>query len=312
MDSPERVRAIIAELQSRGYGKHIHPVPRYGIEPVRRVHDSRLIGFLSSCSSLGPDRFVYPYVFPYAPEFSSDRTDLTMAGYYCFDVGTVVTQDTFTAACAAADIAVHGAYELIRNNTGQVCGLTRPPGHHADRHVYGGLCFFNNAAIAARQLSDHGRTAVLDLDLHHGNGTQGIFYRDPEVLYVSIHASPEKHFPFFCGHADETGAGDGEGANMNMPLDAGTDFPGYMLYVKRAFSWIQEFSPEFLVVSMGFDTFARAPLGDFHLPAEGFFRLGRDIRRTGYPILACLEGGYDAVHLGIPAADFIEGLLDLR
>ncbi len=311
MDRRERVDAILSEVRSRGYDDLVREARTHGLGPIRAVHTVELIDHLRACRTLDEDQGVYPYVFPYHPEFSTARTDLKQAGYYSFDVGTVVRKDTFVSAVASVDTAVTGAEELLDERAQQVFAISRPPGHHADRAVYGGLCFFNNAAAAARVLSDYDRVAILDLDFHHGNGTQGIFYHDPHVLYVSIHGDPERHFPFFCGHPDETGADLGEGANLNIPLAPGTDFEQYHAHLNRAFSRIGRFAPRFLVVSIGFDTFVKDPLGDFRLPADSFRSLGREIRQTGYRVLACLEGGYDIDDLGSTAADFIEGLLDL-
>ncbi len=312
MDRRERVERILREVRDRGYGELIKEAGSHGLGPIRAVHDIKVIEFLQDCRSLGEDEGVYPYVFPYEPEFASPRTDLKQAGYYCFDVGTVVRRDTFVSAASAVDTAVQGAKFLLEEKAGQVFALCRPPGHHADRYVYGGLCFFNNAAAAARLLSDCGRVAILDLDFHHGNGTQGIFYRDPHVFYVSIHGDPKRHFPFFCGHADETGADLGEGTNLNVPLKPGTGFEEYHGHVNRAMSRIARFAPTYLVISMGFDTLVKDPLGDFELSYESFYTLGSLVRDAGYPALACMEGGYDLDSLGTTAVNFIEGLLDLR
>ncbi len=218
------MEVILDEVRKRGYGELIRQAHSHGPGPVRAVHDPKLIDSIQACGHLKDGQQVYPYVFPYDCSFTSPRTNLTLAGYYSFDVGTVFCKNTYTSAVAATDIAVEAAKSILDERSSAVFALCRPPGHHADRSVYGGLCFFNNAAIAARKLSDHGRAAILDLDFHHGNGSQGIFYNDPHVLYVSIHGDPKRHFPFICGHADEIGAGLGEGGESEYPAGTGRGF----------------------------------------------------------------------------------------
>lgn len=308
MDSVERVEKIVSALEEAGFGPLMTEPREFGMEAVEAVHDARLIRHIRSSEELEPGEAVYPYVFPYRSDFCSPRTDLHEAGYYCFDVGTVMQRGTFPAAKAAADSALEGAEVLLEGEKDRVFALSRPPGHHADREFYGGMCFFNNAAIAARRLSREGPVAVLDLDFHHGNGTQGIFYRDPEVLYVSIHGDPARHFPFLSGHPDERGEGAGEGFNRNLPLPPETDLEAYRVYLDRALERIGEFGPHALVVSLGFDTHRGDILGDALFESRDFQYLAGDLRGLDWPLLVCLEGGYDLETIGSNAVHFARGL----
>lgn len=310
MDRRERIERILAALHQDGLDELIRPPRELDMRAIEAVHSSALIHAIQSSENLKPDQAVYPYVFPYRTDICSPRTDLHEAGYYCFDVGTVMHRGTFPAAKAAADAAWEGALCLVEGRSEWVFALSRPPGHHADRDFYGGLCFFNNAAVAARQLSLHGPTAILDLDFHHGNGTQGIFYYDPEVLYVSIHGDPRRHFPFMTGHPDETGAGPGQGLTLNFPLPAHTEFPYYRSALKHALQRVREFAPRFLVVSMGFDSYHTEVLGDALFQTHDYRTLAREIRAAGHPTLVCLEGGYDLDALGTNVAQFIHGLME--
>lgn len=306
MDRVERLERIEAALAQTGLTT-IGP-RAFAMDGIARVHTRALIAHIASSQELASDAAVYPYVFPYRSDFCSPQTDLHEAGYYCFDVGTVMHHGTYAAAKAAADTALEGAERILAGEAERVFALSRPPGHHADRAFYGGLCFFNNAAVAARRLADRGRVAVLDVDFHHGNGTQGIFYYDPSVLYVSIHGDPRRHFPFLSGHADEIGAGPGAGTTLNYPLPAGIDLDAYRRYLDLALERIVDFAPHALVVSIGFDTHSDDILGDALFRSDDFRALAAAVCAPGLPVLACLEGGYDLPSIGANAVAFCEGL----
>ncbi|MBD3377223.1 histone deacetylase family protein [candidate division KSB1 bacterium] len=310
MDRKERIEVILDALQQNDLDELLVPPREFDMQPIRDVHSPDLVNFIRSSEELEPDQAVYPYVFPYRKDICSPRTNLHEAVYYCFDVGTVMHRGTFPAAKAAVDTALEGATRIREEKQGWAFALCRPPGHHSDRDFYGGLCFFNNAAIAARYLSAQGRTAILDLDFHHGNGTQGIFYYDPEVLYVSIHGDTRRHFPFMTGHPDEIGAGPGEGLTYNLPLPADVDFDRYRSYLDRAFKRIHAFSPQYLVVSMGFDAFYTEILGDAVFQTRDYTLLARELRALDYPLLICLEGGYDLDALGTNVVHFVSGVLE--
>jgi acetoin utilization deacetylase AcuC-like enzyme len=186
---------------------------------------------------------------------------------------------------------------------------SRPPGHHAGPDFMGGYCFLNNAAVAAQALRGGGaaRVAVLDVDYHHGNGTQSIFYGRADVLFVSLHGDPLTEYPFYLGHADETGAGEGAGFNLNLPLPAGCTVPRWFEALEAACLRIARFSADALVVSLGLDTFAEDPISKFALQPEDFTRLGERLGQLGLPTVFVLEGGYAAAALGSNAVNVIEG-----
>jgi acetoin utilization deacetylase AcuC-like enzyme len=186
----------------------------------------------------------------------------------------------------------------------------RPPGHHAGPDFYGGYGFLNNAALAARALrAAGGRVAVLDVDYHHGNGTQEVFYREPLVQYVSLHADPDWAYPYFWGRADERGAGAGEGSTRNFPLRSGTEEPAYLEALEEAGRTVAAFGPDFLVVSLGVDTFEADPVGDFRLPRDAFARIGERIGRLRVATAVVQEGGYSVDAIGACVLRFFEGLL---
>jgi acetoin utilization deacetylase AcuC-like enzyme len=187
--------------------------------------------------------------------------------------------------------------------------LCRPPGHHAGRAVFGGYCFLNNAALAAQHLLDDGarRVAVLDIDYHHGNGTQDIFYRRADVLFASIHADPRTEYPFYLGHADETGDGAGEGFNLNLPLAAGATSAQWFAALETACIRIAGFGADALVVSLGVDTFAGDPLSRFALQSADFLRIGERIAHLGLPTAFVFEGGYSVAEIGINVVNVLEG-----
>jgi acetoin utilization deacetylase AcuC-like enzyme len=220
-------------------------------------------------------------------------------GYYSFDAGSPITAGTWRAARASAATAASGAHRLLQTKAKAVFSLCRPPGHHAAADYYGGYCFINNAAVAAQTLCAAGaRAAVWDVDYHHGNGTQAIFYTRGDVLFVSQHADPAFEFPFFSGFADESGEGAGAGANLNLPLAAGCEWPAYRDAMRAAAKAISQFGAEVLIVSFGADTFERDPISHFKLRADDFFRLGAELAAPQLPTLFVMEGGYAIDDLG--------------
>jgi acetoin utilization deacetylase AcuC-like enzyme len=231
-------------------------------------------------------------------------TSLT-AGAYCFDVGTPIMADTWSAALAAAS----GAYSAAQHTktTGQNCyALARPPGHHASADRFGGYCYLNHAAIAARYLSQYGKVLVIDFDYHHGNGTQSIFYDSAKVFYLSFHADPVYEYPYFTGHEAEKGIDDGVGFNLNVPLSKGTTAKQYLdIFRKTTSSVVSELEPEYLVVSCGFDIAEGDPLGHFGLSPLDFRSLGDHIRGFAKPTTLIQEGGYHIEKLGENVESFL-------
>ncbi|MEO5588965.1 MAG: histone deacetylase family protein, partial [Gemmatimonadaceae bacterium] len=210
-------------------------------------------------------------------------------------------------ARAAVDCALTGA-DLLRNGEHLAYAICRPPGHHAERSVYGGFCYFNNAAIAAQALCNEGRVAILDIDFHHGNGTQDIFIERPDILTLSIHGDPSYAYPYFAGFADETGEGAGEGFNYNYPLDEGIGDDEYLRALDVALKRIIEFDPKYFVLSMGLDIAKGDPTGAWVISPDGLERIGGAIAGLGIPTLAVQEGGYDIRVLGRNARRFLQGL----
>ena len=229
-------------------------------------------------------------------------------GYYAMAAETSISAGSWEAACASADVALTAAARIRVGERG-VFALCRPPGHHAARDLYGGYCFLNNAAIAAQYLRDHGssRVAILDVDFHHGNGTQDIFYERSDVLYSSIHGDPLEAFPYFAGYADEIGAGEGVGYNQNLPLPRGSDFGAWRVALDAALARIDRFAPSALVVSLGVDTFEHDPISFFKLRSDDFTRYGRLIGALRIPTLFALEGGYAVAEIGVNAVNVLQG-----
>ena len=221
---------------------------------------------------------------------------------------TSISQGTWEAARAAADVALTGALK-IKEGAPAAFALCRPPGHHAAHDLYGGYCFLNNAAIAAQYLRDSGaaRIAILDVDFHHGNGTQDIFYDRPDVLYVSLHGDPAEAFPYFSGFADETGAGAGAGYTLNFPLPPGTEWPAWGGALRAALLRIADFRADALVVSLGVDTFAKDPISFFRLQSEDFSSYGQMIGGCRIPTLFVLEGGYAVGDIGVNVVNVLMG-----
>ena len=223
-------------------------------------------------------------------------------GYYSFDAGAPITAGTWKAAYAATQVALTAA-DLLANGEASAFALCRPPGHHASKAYLGGYCYLNNAAIAAQSLIDRGmkRAAILDVDFHHGNGTQSIFYDRSDVLFASIHGDPNEEYPYFSGHADETGTGPGAGCNVNFPLPPGTGPDRWLEALAAALSCIRAYRPDAIVVSLGVDTFEHDPISSFKLRSDDYLRLGEALRTVRLPALFVMEGGYalDAIGLNV-------------
>ncbi len=308
-EKPGRIRRILASLRKRGYEKQFVEAKSFALANILRVHDRRMVQHIKSCASLPAGEKVYAHIFPYRHLEVAPQTDLKRAGFYCFDVGTQIDRHTFSAAKSAVDVALHGTQLILKGKSKRVFALCRPPGHHADRAMYGGYCYFNNAAIAAYFLSQRGRVVILDLDFHHGNGTQYLFYNLPNISFISIHGDPARHYPYFCGFRHERGDGMGVGHNWNLPLPDGVDDAEYAVVLKKVLKRIRSYRPAGLIVSMGFDTFIDDPLGTFALSRDFYHRIGQQIAALDLPTLACLEGGYDVGDLGENATNFYEGLM---
>jgi acetoin utilization deacetylase AcuC-like enzyme len=307
VEAPVRVRRILAEIEQTDLCERLQPRQR-SLDPVREVHDTDFVTYLRrTCLALTPDQAVYPYVFP-VRNATRPPTDLVLrAGYYCIDTFTPLSRNAFLAARRAVDCALAGADEIKRGRR-LAYALVRPPGHHAERRVFGGFCYFNNAAVAAHELARLGRVAILDLDYHHGNGQQDIFYARDDVLTISIHGHPRFAYPYFTGFADEQGEGAGRGYNLNLPLPEQLDGEGYRQALDQALARIRRFAPAVLVVCLGLDTGRGDPTGTWALGAKDFHENGRRVGALGLPVLVVQEGGYRTRTLGSNARSFLEGL----
>lgn len=280
---------------------------------LRAQHAHSLMTLYDTAATrLGPDETFYPMVFPPQRDGKADPTSLHQAGAFCFDSGTPLCQTTLKAAAWSAACARNAAAALTaRKSVPLSYALSRPPGHHAAREAFGGYCYFNNAAIAVGHLKRKGRVAIVDVDYHHGNGTQSIFYGTDKVLTVSVHGDPSDNFPYFAGYAAETGRGRGAGFNVNIPLEQGIDGAHYLAVLdEHVIPTVQRFAPDFLVLCAGFDTYVKDPVGRFSLTQDDYHPVGERFGRLGLPTLVVQEGGYYAPHLGRLVTTFLHGVRD--
>jgi len=309
VQAPVRVASILKELDPTGLCRRIEPLA-FPTAHIRAIHDGDFVSYLECvCQRLSPERAVYPYVFPIRNMARPPKELAVRAGYYCIDTFTPLTRNAFIAAKRAVDCTLTAAEALIRGER-LVYALVRPPGHHAERRVFGGFCYFNNGAIAAQYLGRLGRVAILDVDYHHGNGHQDIFYNRRDVLTISIHGHPSFAYPYFSGFEEETGTGPGIGFNCNYPLPESVDGKRYRRTLEQALDRIRAFSPVVLIVSLGLDTAKGDPTGTWSLRSEDFRENGRMIGGLHLPTLLVQEGGYRTRTLGINARSFCSGLVE--
>jgi acetoin utilization deacetylase AcuC-like enzyme len=310
VERAERIRDALA-----GAGHPLVAPAAHGMAPILAVHEPALVGFLEGAwaawRAAGGPEVLIPDTFALGRLARGGGRDpgggVGRPGWFCFDTATPVVAGSFGAAVAAADAALTAA-DLVAGGASAAYALCRPPGHHAGPGYYGGFCLLNNAAIAARSLARLGRVAVVDIDFHHGNGTQDIFWEDPEVLYVSLHGDPAGHYPHFTGSAGEAGGGPGRGANHNLPLPDGTGDGAYLEALAGAMDLVAGFDPATLVVSAGFDTYERDPIGAFAVTTDGFRRIGTALGAAGRPAVVVQEGGYAVDALGDNAVALLEGV----
>lgn len=307
VESPARIRVIRTELDKTGFFT-LGPIRHFPESVLRSVHDSGFLSYFKQISQrIEPGTSVYPYVFPVRNGARRPRDLPVRAGYYCIDTFTPLNRSAYRAARRAVDCGLTAAHHLLGG--GRIAyALVRPPGHHAERKVFGGFCYFNTGAIAAQLLSRTGRVAMLDIDYHHGNGQQEIFYERKEVLTVSIHGHPRIAYPYFSGFADETGIGEGLNYNFNIPLPESVDGRAYRVALEKALRRIRKFSPDFLVVALGLDTARGDPTGSWSLRPADFKENGAMIGRLRLPTLVVQEGGYNQRNLGVNARYFFSGL----
>lgn len=302
-----RVDAILGAI-----GTTESPADR-GLDPILRVHSPDYVEFLRTAHgqwrSAGREGDAFPYTFPVVGRrpLKLSRID-ALLGQYSFDTSTPIAEGTWTAAYWAAQTAL-AATDAVLEGEQSSFALCRPPGHHCGRDYLGGYSYLSNAAIAAGYAIASGkqRVAILDVDYHHGNGTQDIFYERGDVLYVSIHADPVMDYPYFWGHADETGATAGEGANLNLPLPRGTDWSGYEPALMQALDRTESHAPDLLIVSYGADTYEGDPISHFKLKTSDYATIARRIGSLRLPTVVVMEGGYAVDALGANVAGFLSG-----
>ncbi len=315
-EKPARVDYVEEALRARGHGML---APDVDSNPVlAQVHAPRYLAFLQTAwqqwLALDPVANAavqpFPSVWPVRTLRSDVEPDNFVArlGLYSMDNGTPMAVGTWAAAKAGADAAASAAARVGQGARAAFC-CTRPPGHHAGPDFMGGYCFLNNAAVAAQALRNQGarRVALLDVDYHHGNGTQSIFYGRDDVFFVSLHGDPRTEYPFYLGHADEVGEGEGTGYNLNLPLPAGTSAATWFAALEQACTRIAGYQADALVISLGLDAFEGDPISRFALASSDFTRLGERLARLGLPTVFLLEGGYAATELGTNAVNVLDG-----
>ncbi|MGI5914534.1 MAG: hypothetical protein ACOX5K_07455, partial [Bacteroidales bacterium] len=311
VESPVRIKSIKKEIM--GTNLFIEKRPNeYPEKFILSVHDKGYFDYFKKvCSGIPEGKSVYPYVFPIRNAVRAPKELSVRAGYYCFDTFTPLNKNAFTAAKRGVDCALSAADDLISGKSAAYV-LTRPPGHHAERALFGGFCYFNNCAIAAERLSSMGTVAILDIDFHHGNGQQQIFFGRDDVLTVSVHGHPSFAYPYFSGFEDEIGEGPGEGFNYNFPLPETVTYDAYKKTIIKCIKIIQKFNPQFFVVALGLDTAKNDPTGSWSFTYKDLYNTGKLLGSLDCPTLIVQEGGYKTNTLGIYAKSFFNGYCESR
>ena len=318
-EHPGRADAILATLQADERFIVDEPT-EWDVAAIEAVHDPGLVAFLERAwddyqvrhpgtHDVVPDVFAAPGLVEgigRLPAWSPIEFEL---GRWCFETTTPVTEGTYSAARAAVDIALTSTSAVL-GGASAAYGLCRPPGHHAPTGLYGGYCFFNNAAVAAHHVAatTGAKVTILDVDYHHGNGTQQIFYGRDDVQYVSLHGDPARAYPYVTGFADERGAGRGSGSTLNLPLAAGTDDDRYLSALTAALDAIASFGPSLLVVSLGVDTYHNDPISDLAISTDGLRAQGELVAQLALPTVVLQEGGYDVAAIGDNVRQFLLGI----
>lgn len=314
-EKPSRAQYVLEEVKKRNFGEIIAP-GRFSTDFFQSVHDGGYISFLQTAHAEwekeGLDGDAFASVFNVQHPEARRPTHIDgKLGYYMADTIVCITKTSWRAIESSAYSAIT-AQKLITNGDESSFALCRPPGHHASSRAAAGYCFINNAAVAAQSFIQDGarRVSILDVDYHHGNGTQEIFYNRNDVQFLSIHADPIVEYPYLLGYADETGKGAGVGYNFNYPLAHGTTWDRYAIALRRSVDEMIEYSPDAVIVSLGVDTFEKDPISQFKLTSHDYLKMGQEIARTGKPTLFVLEGGYAVSEVGINVSNTLQGYLD--
>ncbi len=312
-EMPSRAEIIKARVEAVNLGPIEEPKP-HDMAAAKRVHTSDYIDFLPTVwpawEASGRGGSALPFTWPTRGLRGDVVPDAIEAklGYYSFDAGAPFVKGTWAAIKSSYETALTAA-ALVKGGQRAAFALCRPPGHHAGAAFMGGYCFINNAAVAAQWFRDQGaaRVSILDVDYHHGNGTQEIFYSRADVQVLNLHGDPMTEYPFFLGHADETGAGAGEGYNVNYPMPFGTAWPQWSAALEDACTKLAAYAPDVVVVSLGVDTFENDPISHFKLVSEDYPKIGARIAKLGLPTLFVMEGGYAVDEIGVNAVGVLTG-----
>ena len=313
-ECPARANNVASTLRDQSFGEFIVP-ENFSDEKILRIHTPDYVDFLKNIwtqweqsdetgSNARPDTFVGNGM-----RYADTECVIGKLGRYSFDATSPFVAGSWQAIRTSANVALTGA-ELVKGNDRMAFAACRPPGHHATQNYCGGYCYLNNNALAAQSFLDGGarRVAILDVDYHHGNGTQSIFYARNDVLTISLHADPSVEYPFFLGYADEPGEGIGRGFNVNYPLPFGTDWGSYKVALEDALLQLRGFTPDVLVVALGLDTFAGDPTTYFDIQTDEFRDMGEAIASLDIPSLVVLEGGYSVEWIGQNTLNFLTGI----
>lgn len=309
-EQPGRATALEAAIRAAG---HQVDMPLAGDRTViAAVHDPRYLTFLETGHLRwrelpNASETIVPNIHPNGRHVGYPESIVGQAGYHMADTACPIDAESLPAILASADCAIAAA-QLVRDGATNAYALCRPPGHHAFADMAGGFCYLNNSAIAAQLLrGKYAKVAIVDVDLHHGNGTQGIFYARGDVLTVSVHADPAHFYPFFWGHAAETGEGDGQGANLNLPLPLGSGDDTFLAALDIGLAKVRSFGAEALVVALGLDAFAGDPFAGLAVTEAGFRRIAAKLATLNLPTVLVQEGGYLCPELGQNLVAFLEG-----
>lgn len=309
-EAPERIARLMAGAQAAGC--QFQAPDDAGLGPIAAIHSAEYLHFLQNIYTrwqripdAGPE--VIPNIHPADRHNNYPKSALGQAGYHQTDTSCPIGAHTWEAAYWSAQSAITGA-DLVAGGERAAYVLSRPPGHHAFRDLAGGFCFLNNSGIAAERLRENGlRPAILDVDVHHGNGTQGIFYARDDVLTISLHADPDRFYPFYWGAAQERGEGRGMGYNLNLPLPRGTGDADYLKTLDTALARIHAFGADVIVVALGLDAHIDDPFKGLAITTPGFQVMAEAIARLGLPLVLVQEGGYVSDALSDNLTAFLKG-----
>lgn len=317
-EKPSRAEIVLSAIKAEGIGPVLSPDP-INMNAILSVHDPAYVAFLQSAHkewvSGGFEGNAFASAFNVQhPGFTAPTCIEGKLGYYTGDGTVPLTETSWTAIEASASTAFTAQKLLLSNEDTSIFALCRPPGHHASKAAASGYCFLNNAAIAAQALIDTGikKISLLDIDYHHGNGTQAIFYDRNDIQFLSIHADPANEYPYFLGYAAEKGVGKGEGFTLNYPLPQGIDFSLYQDVLAEALNKVRDYGPEVLIISLGVDTFKNDPISGFLLESMDYLHIGSAIASLKKPTLFVMEGGYAVEEIGVNVANVLRGFLDNR